>query len=332
MRLTPSGPRLHPGAALPLLRHGDGQPRLHHATARPWSIPARASTRWRRCRRSREERCTALYGVPTMFIAELDHPGVRALRPVQSLRTGIMAGSPCPIEVMSRVRRRDAHARGHHRLRHDRDLPGQLPDRASTTRSSARVAPSAASTRTSRSRSSTPRAASCRRGTPGELCTRGYSVMLGYWDDPERTAEAIDAGGLDAHRRPRDDGRRGLLQHRRPHQGHGDPRRREHLPARDRGVPLPPPRRSQDVQVLRRARRALSARSSAPGSRLKPGETADRGGDPRLLPRPDRPLQDPALRPLRRRLPDDRHRQGAEVRDARGDGEGARGWSAQRTA
>ena len=76
------------------------------------------------------------------------------------------------------------------------------------------------------------------RGVSGELCTRGYSVMGGYWNDPERTAEAIDAAGMDAHRRPRDDGRGGVRQHRRADQGHGDPRRREHLPARGRGVPL----------------------------------------------------------------------------------------------
>ena len=80
------------------------------------------------------------------------------------------------------------------------------------------------------------------RGEPGEFCTRGYSVMLGYWDDDEKTAEAIDARRLDAHRRPRGDARGRLLQHRRPDQGHGHPRRREHLPARDRGVPLHPPR------------------------------------------------------------------------------------------
>ena len=80
------------------------------------------------------------------------------------------------------------------------------------------------------------------RGEPGEFCTRGYSVMIGYWEDPEKTAEAIDADGLDAHRRPRGDARGRLPQHRRPDQGHGDPRRREHLPARDRGVPLHPSR------------------------------------------------------------------------------------------
>ena len=67
--------------------------------------------------------------------------------------------------------------------------------------------------------------------------------MHGYWDDEEQTARGDRRRGLDAHRRPRHDGRRGLRQHRRAHQGPGDPRRREHLSARDRGVPLPPPAR-----------------------------------------------------------------------------------------
>ena len=83
------------------------------------------------------------------------------------------------------------------------------------------------------------------RGEPGEMCTRGYSVMLGYWNEPEKTAEAIDAGALDAHRGPGRHGRRRLPEHRRPDQGHGHPRRRERLPARGRGVPLHPPGRSR---------------------------------------------------------------------------------------
>ena len=139
------------------------------------------------------ERCTGLYGVPTMFIAELDHPEFKRFD-LSSLRTGIMAGSPCPIEVMKRVVERDAHARGHDRLRHDRDQPGQLPDARPTIRWSS------ASARVGRihphlevkivdaeGRIVPP-------GTPGELCTRGYSVMRGYWNDAEQTAEAIDSG------------------------------------------------------------------------------------------------------------------------------------------
>ena len=154
----------------------------------------RRSIRWRSSKRSRPKRCTALYGVPTMFIAELEHPDFDTFD-LSTLRTGIMAGSPCPIEVMRRVIDRHAHARGRHRLRHDRDQPGELPDRARRSARAARLdrRPGAAASRGEDRRCA--RAASCRAATPGELCTRGYSVMIGYWDDPEKTREAIDADG-----------------------------------------------------------------------------------------------------------------------------------------
>ena len=141
-----------------------------------------------------EERCTALHGVPTMFIAQLDHPEF-AKFDLKSLRTGIMAGSPCPIEVMKRARRQDAHARGHHRLRHDRDLPGRA-SRASTddplerrVSTVGRMQPHLEVKIVDAEGRIVP------RGETGEFCTRGYSVMLGYWDDEERTREAIDEAG-----------------------------------------------------------------------------------------------------------------------------------------
>jgi len=137
-----------------------------------------------------EEKCTGLHGVPTMFIAELEHPR-SAEFDLGSLRTGIMAGSPCPAQVMRRVvsemhmsevtiaygmtetspvsfqtvsddpleRRVDSVGRIHPHLE------VKLVDEAG------QVVP---------------------RGVTGELCTRGYSVMLGYWDDPARTAEVVD--------------------------------------------------------------------------------------------------------------------------------------------
>ncbi len=140
-----------------------------------------------------EERCTALYGVPTMFIAEMAHPAFAEFD-LSSLRTGIMAGSTCPIEVMRRAME----------MMHLRDitiaygmtetspvsfqtgLDAPVERRVSTVGkihphleakvidSDGRIVPA---------------------GTPGELCTRGYSVMLGYWDDAERTAQAIDRAG-----------------------------------------------------------------------------------------------------------------------------------------
>ena len=83
-----------------------------------------------------------------------------------------------------------------HRVRDDRDVAGVLPDPASTTTSNGVPARSAGPTRTWRSRSSTrPPATIVERGQPGEFCTRGYSVMLGYWQDEAKTREAIDADG-----------------------------------------------------------------------------------------------------------------------------------------
>jgi fatty-acyl-CoA synthase len=138
-----------------------------------------------------DEKCTALYGVPTMFIAELEHPDFHRFD-LSSLRTGVMAGSPCPVEVMKRVQSemhmRDIEicygmtetapvsAQGH--------IDTPFEKRVSTVGTihphleikivdpaNGKVVPV---------------------GQPGELCTRGYSVMLGYWDNPEATAAAID--------------------------------------------------------------------------------------------------------------------------------------------
>lgn len=141
-----------------------------------------------------KERCTGVYGVPTMFIAMLAHPDF-ATTDLSSLRTGIMAGSVCPVEVMKRCvnemnmtqvsiaygmtetspvscqtlidddmdRRTSTIGRAHPHL----EVKVIDPDTGHTVE----------------------------RGEPGELCTRGYSVMLGYWRDEEKTAQAIDAEG-----------------------------------------------------------------------------------------------------------------------------------------
>ena len=119
-----------------------------------------------------------------------------------ALRTGIMAGSPCPAEMMKQVI--DAgHDRDDHLLRHDRDLAGvhadraRRPVRAPKVGTVGRVGPHLEIKVVDPETGET-----LPRGEPGEFCTRGYSVMLGYWDEPEKTAEAI-VDGLDAHRRPR---------------------------------------------------------------------------------------------------------------------------------
>jgi fatty-acyl-CoA synthase len=139
------------------------------------------------------ERCTALYGVPTMFIAELGHPEFKRFD-LASLRTGIMAGSPCPIEIMKRC-------------------VNEMNMREVTI-AYGMTETSPVSTQTSCDDALERRVGTVGRvhphveikiidaegrvvppGTPGEFCTRGYCVMLGYWGDAERTAEAINAAG-----------------------------------------------------------------------------------------------------------------------------------------
>jgi fatty-acyl-CoA synthase len=140
-----------------------------------------------------QERCTALYGVPTMFIAQLDHPAFDQFD-LSSLRTGIMAGSPCPIEVMRRAIDR-MHLSGitiAYGMTETSPVSFQSSLHDSIERrvaSVGQVQPHLEAKVVDPSGQITP------RGVAGELCTRGYSVMLGYWDEPERTAEAIDADG-----------------------------------------------------------------------------------------------------------------------------------------
>ncbi|HEX4894674.1 MAG TPA: AMP-binding protein [Hyphomicrobiaceae bacterium] len=140
-----------------------------------------------------EERCTSLYGVPTMFIAELDHPEF-AKFDLTSLRTGMMAGSPCPIEVM----RRCVKDMNLSEMTIGYGMTETSPVSTQTligdslekqTGTVGRVHPHVEIKIIDAAGKVVP------RGTPGEFCTRGYSVMLGYWDDPERTAEAIDKNG-----------------------------------------------------------------------------------------------------------------------------------------
>jgi fatty-acyl-CoA synthase len=139
------------------------------------------------------ERCTSLYGVPTMFIAELQHPEFASFD-LSSLRTGMMAGSPCPIEVMrqciSNMNLREMTI-GYGMtetspVSTQTALDDPLDRRVSTV---GRVHPHVEIKIIDSEGRVVP------RGTPGEFCTRGYSVMLGYWDDPERTAQAVDAAG-----------------------------------------------------------------------------------------------------------------------------------------
>lgn len=139
-----------------------------------------------------DERCTSLYGVPTMFIAELALPDF-ASYDLSSLRTGIMAGSPCPVEVMKRVVDEMGMAEvtiayGMTETSPVSTQTGADDDLDRRTSTVGRTHPHLESKVVDPETGLT-----VPRGTPGELCTRGYSVMLGYWDAPEKTAEVIDA-------------------------------------------------------------------------------------------------------------------------------------------
>jgi fatty-acyl-CoA synthase len=139
------------------------------------------------------EGCEALYGVPTMFIAIMGHPEF-ARFDLTTLRTGIMAGSPCPIEVMKRVID-EMHmpqvtiAYGMTEtspVSFQSGVEDSLEHRVSTV---GRIQPHLEVKVVDEAGRIVP------RGATGELCTRGYSVMVGYWDDAERTAEALDGAG-----------------------------------------------------------------------------------------------------------------------------------------
>ncbi len=141
-----------------------------------------------------QERCTSLYGVPTMFIAELGVDGFAGYD-LTSLRTGLMAGSPCPVEIMKRVLN-EMHM-------------GEVGIAYGMTETSPVSTQTRADDDLGRRTSTVGRAMPhieikivdpatglvVPTGAPGEICTRGYSVMLGYWEEPERTAEAIDGAG-----------------------------------------------------------------------------------------------------------------------------------------
>jgi fatty-acyl-CoA synthase len=138
------------------------------------------------------ERCTSLYGVPTMFIAELSAPGF-ADYDLSSLRTGIMAGSPCPVEVMKQVMSRMSMREVSICYGMTETSPVSTQTRAddSVDRRVSTVGRVGPHLEVKVIDPATGRTVP--RGTPGELCTRGYSVMLGYWEQPDKTAEAVDA-------------------------------------------------------------------------------------------------------------------------------------------
>lgn len=138
-----------------------------------------------------KEKATVLYGVPTMFIAELEHPG-RAELDLSTLRTGIMAGATCPVDVMHRVMT-EMHMEEvqiAYGMTETSPVSLQTGPRDSVTQ---RVATVGKTQPHLESKIVDSQGEIVDRGVVGELCTRGYSVMLGYWKDPTATSETIDA-------------------------------------------------------------------------------------------------------------------------------------------
>ena len=260
------------------------------------------------------ERCTSLYGVPTMFIAELEHPRFGDFD-LTSLRTGIMAGSPCPVEVMKKVQA-DMHMdqvticygmTETSPVSFQTGIDDPVDKRVATVGKihphvevkvvdpdSGRVVP---------------------RGTTGELCTRGYVVMLGYWENPQATAEAIDQAGwmhtgdlatLDS------DGYANIVGRIKDMVIRGGeniyPREVEEFLYQHPAV--------GDVQVIGVPDPAYGEQLCA-WVRLREGQQATGDELARLVPGQDRHLQDPPLLEVHRPVPHDRHRQGPEIQDAR---------------
>ena len=212
-----------------------------------------------------DERCTSIYGVPTMFIAQLDIPSLRAL----SASTRCAPASwPAPLSDRGHATGHRPHARagGHDRLRHDRSVARCRSSPRSTIRSSCACRRSAACCPHLECKIVDPATgAIVPRGAPGRALHAGLRRDARLLEQCRGDRRGDRRGALDAHRRPGRHARRRLLQHHGPHQGHDHPRRREHLSARDRRVPV---HASEDQRRAgdRRARSASTAKKCAPGS------------------------------------------------------------------
>ena len=265
------------------------------------------------------ERCTGLHGVPTMFIAILDHPRFAEFD-LSSLRTGIMAGSPCPIEVMKRCTEK-MHMReitiaygmtetSPVSFQSSTDDP--IERRVSTV---GRIQPHLEVKIVDGAGRILP------PGMPGELLTRGYSVMRGYWGEEERSREAIDEGRwmhtgdlavVD------EEGYCNIVGRIKDMVIRGG----ENIYPREVEEFLYTHPKIADVQVFG-VPDAKYGEQLCAWIRLHGERRPDGRGGHRLLPGPDRPLQDPPPHPLRRRLPHDGHGQGAEISHAPDDDRGA---------
>ncbi|MCA9622793.1 MAG: AMP-binding protein, partial [Myxococcales bacterium] len=164
------------------------------ATGATMVVPAEAFDAEATLATLHEERCTSLYGVPTMFIAQLSHPEFGDFD-LRSLRTGVMAGSPCPIEVMKQVQERMhmSEVTICYGMTETSPVSTQSHTDAPLDKRVATVGTVHPHVEIKIVEPETH--AIVPRGVAGELCTRGYSVMLGYWNDEAATKAAIDEGG-----------------------------------------------------------------------------------------------------------------------------------------
>ena len=260
-----------------------------------------------------KEKCTTLYGVPTMFIAQLDHPEFSRFD-LKSLRTGIMAGAPCPVEVMKRVN--SEMNMGEVTIAYGMTETSPVSFQSSTddplerrVSTVGRIHPHVEVKVVDLEGRVVP------RGERGELCTRGYSIMLGYWDEAEKTKDVLDANGwmhtgdiaiIDT------EGYCNIVGRIKDMVIRGG----ENLYPREIEEFLYRHPKIQDVQIFGVADDRYGEELCA-WIRHARGRNADRRRGPRLLPRPDRPQQDPALCRIRRRISDDGDRQDPEIHHAR---------------
>ena len=260
-----------------------------------------------------KERCTALYGVPTMFIAELHHP-MFDLFDMSSLRTGIMAGSLCPVELMKQVEEK-------------------MYMKVTSVYGLTEAAPGMTATRIDDSfdvRCNTvgrdfehtevkvidpETGEECPVGVQGEMCNRGYNTMKGVLQESAGHSRGHRQERFPALRRLGRERRGRQLPHHRTYQRHDYPRRRKYLSARNRRVSLSTGRRQgcagsrHPFQEVRRSGRRIHypARGGRPA----------RIGCTRLLYRQDFPLQDSQIYFLCKRVPHDRKRQDTEIQAER---------------
>ena len=260
------------------------------------------------------ERCTLIYGVPTMFIAQLNHPEFPAYD-YSSLRGGIMAGAPCPVEIMKRVMK-EMHCAEitivYGQTESSPVITGSKVD-DSVERRVSTVGCVFPNTEVKLSHRDTGE--TVETGAEGEICTRGYLVMKGYDNDPEATREVLDEEGW-LHTGDiavmREDGYIHLTGRAKDVIIRGG----ENVYPKEVEDFLHTHPAIADVEVVG-VPDAKARRGGAGVDQAAAGRVGHRGGDPRVLPRRDRPLQGPAVHPLHRHLPAHGDGQDAEVPDPR---------------